>query len=197
MGAYSPAPVIDAFLYEKVMKTIMIPTVKAMAAEGRPYRGVLYAGLMIHNDQVKVLEFNCRFGDPEAQPLLVRMKNDIIPIMAASIDGRLNEYQMDIDARASVCVVMASGGYPGSYDKGKMIRGIADADNIAGVKVFHAGTADKDGEIVNVGGRVLGVTAIGDDLKKAIDSAYKATAMISWEDSYYRKDIGQKAIKRL
>ena len=197
MGAYSPAPVIDAFLYEKVMNTVMIPTVKAMAAEGRPYRGVLYAGLMIHNDQVKVLEFNCRFGDPEAQPLLVRMKNDIIPIMMASIDGRLSDFQLDIDERASVCVVMAAGGYPGSYKKGQPISGLDSVKRMKDVVVFHAGTAAKDKTIVANGGRVLGVTALGNTIEKAISKAYQATSKISWQKAQYRSDIGKKALERM
>ena len=197
MGAYSPAPVIDAFLYEKVMNTLMIPTVKAMAAEGRPYRGVLYAGLMIHNDQIKVLEFNCRFGDPEAQPLLVRMKNDIIPIMAASIDGRLSEHKLEIDNRASVCVVMAAGGYPGSYKKGQPISGLDAVKRMKDVMVFHAGTAAKDKAIVANGGRVLGVTALGNTIDKAISKAYQAAAKISWQKVQYRTDIGKKALERM
>ena len=197
MGAYSPAPVIDAFLYKKIMETIMIPTVKGMASEGRPYRGVLYAGLMIKNDQIKVLEFNCRFGDPEAQPLLIRMKNDIIPIMEAVIDGRLNEHQLDIDERASVCVVMAAGGYPGSYKKGLPISGLDSVRRMKDVVVFHAGTAMKDKAIVANGGRVLGVTALGDSIDKAIAKAYQATSKIAWKDVQYRTDIGKKALQRL
>ncbi|MBW1696967.1 MAG: phosphoribosylamine--glycine ligase [Deltaproteobacteria bacterium] len=197
MGAYSPAPVIDAFLYKKIMDTIMIPTVRGMAAEGRPYRGVLYAGLMIRNDQVKVLEFNCRFGDPEAQPLLMRMKNDIIPVMKAVLEGRLDKCRMEIDQRASVCVVMASGGYPGSYKKGLPIAGLDRVRRMKDVMVFHAGTDFKNKTIVTGGGRVLGVTALGDSIEKAIAQAYRAVSKITWQDVHYRKDIGNKALKRM
>lgn len=196
MGAYSPAPVVDRHIHRKIMNEVMIPTVKAMAAEGCPYKGVLYAGLMIYNDQVKVLEFNGRFGDPEAQPLLIRMKNDIVPVMEAVIDERLDKYTLEIDTRASVCVVMASGGYPGSYKKGLPISGLDAVHRMRDVVVFHAGTALKGGEVVTNGGRVLGVTALGDSIEKAISRAYQAVKKITWEGVYYRKDIGKKALKR-
>ncbi len=197
MGAYSPAPVIDTFLYKKIMDTIMIPTVRGMAAEGRPYRGVLYAGLMIKNDRVKVLEFNCRFGDPEAQPLLARMKNDIVPIMEAIIEGRLDECKQEIDDRAAVCVVMASGGYPGSYKKAIPISGLDSVRRMKDVVVFHAGTGFKDNKIVANGGRVLGVTALGASIEKAISKAYTAAKKIKWPDVQYRTDIGKKALRRM
>ncbi len=197
MGAYSPAPVVDRFMHRKIMEDIMIPLVRAMEAEGHPYKGVLYAGLMIKGDSVKVLEFNGRFGDPEAQPLLVRMKNDIIPIMEAVIDGNLDQCRLDIDSRSSVCVIMASGGYPGPYPKGKPISGLATVKRMRDVVVFHSGTAEKDGNIVTAGGRVLGVTALGDDVAGALAKAYRAVSKISWEKAFYRKDIAQKAIKRL
>jgi phosphoribosylamine--glycine ligase len=179
------------------MDTVMIPTVRGMAAEGRPYRGVLYAGLMINKDTVKVLEFNCRFGDPEAQPLLIRMKNDIVPIMEAVIDERLDECTLEIDPRASVCVVMASGGYPGSYHKGHPISGLQAVRRMKDVVVFHAGTAMKDKSVTAAGGRVLGVTALGGSVEKAITKAYQAVAKISWKDVQYRLDIGQKALNRM
>jgi len=197
MGAYSPAPVVDRFMHKKIMEAVMIPTVRAMAAEGRPYKGVLYAGLMIKDDQVKVLEFNGRFGDPEAQPLLIRMKNDIIPIMEAVIEERLDQCRLDIDRRSSVCVVMASGGYPGSYKKGKLISGLPNVKRMKDVVVFHSGTAKKGGKTVTGGGRVLGVTALGDTVENAISKAYQAVAKIKWDAVYYRKDIGEKAVKRL
>ena len=197
MGAYSPAPVIDAFLHKKIMDTVMIPTVRGMAAEGRPYRGVLYAGLMIDKDRIRVLEFNCRFGDPEAQPLLIRLKSDIVPIMEAVIDERLDTCRLEIDPRASVCVVMASGGYPGAYKKGHPISGLDAVRRMKDVVVFHAGTAAEDKTIVANGGRVLGVTALGDTVEKAISRAYLATAKISWKDVHFRSDIGQKALKRI
>jgi phosphoribosylamine--glycine ligase len=197
MGAYSPAPVVDRFIHRKTMDTIMTPLVRAMEAEGLPYKGVLYAGLMINGDSVKVLEFNGRFGDPEAQPLLIRMKSDIVPIMEAVIDGNLKQCRLDIDPRSSVCVVMASGGYPGAYAKGKPINGLAHLKRARDVVVFHAGTAEKNGNIVTAGGRVLGVTALGESVAEAVSKAYRAVSKISWEDAFYRRDIGQKAIKRL
>jgi phosphoribosylamine--glycine ligase len=196
MGAYSPAPIVDRHIHRKIMEEVMEPTVRAMAAEGCPYKGVLYAGLMINNDQIKVLEFNGRFGDPEAQPLLIRMKNDIVPVMEAIIDERLHEVTLEIDSRASVCVVMASGGYPGSYKKGTPITGLDTAGKIRDVVVFHAGTALKGNDIVTNGGRVLGVTALGDSIEKAISKAYQAVSKIKWYDAFYRKDIGKKAIAR-
>ena len=197
MGAYSPAPIVDRIMHKKIMDEVMIPTVKGMAAEGCPYKGVLYAGLMIKDDQIKVLEFNGRFGDPEAQPLLIRMKNDIVPVMEAVIDGTLDQCKLDIDKRASMCVVMAAGGYPGSYKKGQVISGLANAKRMKDVVVFHAGTGSKGKDITANGGRVLGVTALGDSVSEAVDKAYKAVSKISWDKVYYRKDIGQKAIARM
>lgn len=197
MGAYSPAPVVDDYLHRKIMSEVMIPVVNGMAVEGRPYKGVLYAGLMIQNDQIKVLEFNARFGDPEAQPLLMRLKNDITEIMEAVICGRLDTCKLEIDDRASVCVVMASKGYPGSYPKGLPISGLEDVRKLKNVIVFHAGTSRKDGAVVTNGGRVLGVTAIGDSIRDAIATAYQAVSKISWEGVHYRRDIGQKAVRRL
>ena len=197
MGAYSPAPVVDEYLHRRIMEEVMIPTVNAMAAEGRPYKGVLYAGLMIDNDKIKVLEFNARFGDPEAQPLLIRLKNDIVDIMDAVIEGRLDKCKLDIDERASVCVVMASGGYPGVYSKRFPISGLEDARKIKNVIVFHSGTASEEGSVFTNGGRVLGVTALGDSVKEAIATAYQAVSKITWEGAHYRRDIGQKALRRL
>lgn len=196
MGAYSPAPIVDKFLHDRIMKEIMLPTVRGMAAEGRPYKGVLYAGLMIDRDRIKVLEFNGRFGDPEAQPLLMRLKNDIVPIMDAVIDGRLDQCRLDIDERATVCVVMASGGYPGKYKKGTPISGLDKASRLKDVMVFHAGTDAKGDKIVATGGRVLGVTALGASVEQAIAKAYQAVGKIAWQDVHYRKDIGRKALKR-
>jgi phosphoribosylamine--glycine ligase len=196
MGAYSPAPVVDKFLHDRIMKEIMLPTVRGMAAEGCPYKGVLYAGLMIHRDRIKVLEFNGRFGDPEAQPLLMRLKSDIVPIMEAVIDGRLDQCRLEIDPRATVCVVMAAGGYPGKYRKGDAIGGLDKAARMKDVMVFHAGTALRDNEITSNGGRVLGVTALGDTVAQAIDKAYQAVAKIHWTDVHFRKDIGRKALRR-
>jgi len=195
MGAYSPAPVVTDELHKQVMETIMVPTVKALAAEGAPYKGILYAGLMIKDGVAKVLEFNCRFGDPEAQPLLMRLKTDIVDIVEAIIEGRLDQVNLEIDSRPTVCVVMASGGYPGPYEKGRVIHGL-DNDFGGDLVVFHAGTAWHDGKVVTAGGRVLGVTAVADTLEKAISLAYDAVARISWDGCYYRKDIGQKALRR-
>ncbi len=196
MGAYSPAPVVDRYFHKRIMEEVMIPAIRGMAAEGRPYKGVLYAGLMIDRDKIKVLEFNGRFGDPEAQPLLIRMKNDIVPIMEAVIEERLHECKLEIDDRASVCVVMASGGYPGPYKKGIPIKGLEEAARVKDVVVFHAGTAMKNGAVVTNGGRVLGVTALGSTVPDAIDRAYKAVLKIKWDGAHYRSDIGQKAVKR-
>ncbi|PIP38863.1 MAG: 5-(carboxyamino)imidazole ribonucleotide mutase [Desulfobacterales bacterium CG23_combo_of_CG06-09_8_20_14_all_51_8] len=197
MGAYSPAPVVDAVMHEKIMQTVMIPMVAAMAAEGCPYKGVLYAGLMIDRDRVNVVEFNARFGDPETQPLLMRLKSDVVAIMEAVVDERLDQCAIDIDPRPAVCVVMASAGYPGAYKKGMPISGLESVRRMRDVMVFHAGTAGKNGDIVAVGGRVLGVTALGDTVAKAIERAYRAVSKISWDGAYNRTDIGKKALKRL
>jgi phosphoribosylamine--glycine ligase len=197
MGAYSPAPVVSEKIHREVMEKIMIPTVRGMAKEGREYQGVLYAGLMIKDEKAKVLEFNARFGDPEAQPLLMRMKSDLIPVLEATIDRKLADQKVQWEERPSVCVVMASGGYPGSYEKGKPISGLQDAAKVRDAFVFHSGTALKEGGVVTNGGRVLGVTALGDGIQEAIQKAYEAVAKISWEGVYYRRDIGRKALQRI
>ncbi len=197
MGAYSPAPVVTQQISDYVMERVMLPTIRGLAAEGRPYKGMLYAGLMIDGDTINVLEFNCRFGDPEAQPLLMRLETDIVDIFEAAVAGKLDTIDLRIDPRPTVCVVMAAGGYPGSYEKGLAISGLDDAAALPGVVVFHAGTAQKDQEIVTSGGRVLGITAIGSGLKEAIDTAYKAVDCISWPKCYVRRDIGAKALRRL
>lgn len=196
MGAYSPAPVVTDELHEQVMEKIMIPTVKAMAAEGRPYKGMLYAGLMIEDGVARVLEFNCRFGDPEAQPLLMRLKTDLVEVMEAVVDTKLDSISLEYDPRPTVCVVMASGGYPGSYEKGKPISGLAEADKMEDVVVFHAGTTLDGENVVNAGGRVLGVTAIGESLASAVDKAYRTVKLIHWDGCFFRRDIGQKALRR-
>jgi len=196
MGAYSPAPVVTEKIADYVMQEIMLPTIQGMATEGRPYKGMLYAGLMIDGDSINVLEFNCRFGDPEAQPLLMRLKSDVIDIFEAVIDGNLDQVDMKIDPRPTVCVVMASGGYPGNYESGKTIRGLSKSAHVDGVVVFHAGTQIINGRVSSAGGRVLGVTAVGKDLTKAITQAYKAVDLISWTGSFYRTDIGSKALNR-
>lgn len=197
MGAYSPAPVMTDALTKRVMDEVMLPTIRGMAAEGRPYKGMLYAGLMIDGDRINVLEFNCRFGDPECQPLLMRLKSDLVDILDACIDGTLDQVQIDIDPRPTVCVVMASEGYPGKYTTGKAITGLPAAAKVEGVEVFHAGTATKGRQIVNSGGRVLGVTAVGETIQEAIDRAYRATKEIHWQGCYLRRDIGHRALARL
>jgi len=195
MGAYSPAPLITPALEAEIMDTVMVPTVKAMEAEGRPYKGVLYAGLMISSDgRPKVLEFNCRFGDPETQPILMRLEDDLFDILMAAAEKRLEGVTLSW-GRPCVCVVMSAEGYPGVYRKGDAISGLDEAATLRDVMVFHAGTGIKEGSIVTSGGRVLGVTALGDDIKSAIDNAYRAVSLISWTGAYYRKDIGKKALK--
>jgi len=196
MGAYSPAPVVTTALHQRIMDEIMLPTVRAMAAEGRPYKGMLYAGLMIQGERLSVLEYNCRFGDPECQPLLMRLRTDLLDILEAVVDGHLATIDLAIDPRPAVCVVMAAGGYPGPYAKGQVILGLAAAAALPEVMVFHAGTTARNGEIVTNGGRVLGVTALGDSLQQAIDRAYGAVAKISWEGCCFRRDIGHKALRR-
>lgn len=196
MGAYSPAPVVTDEVHDRIMETVMKPAVKGMAAEGRLYKGVLYAGLMIADGKPKVLEFNARFGDPENQAVIPRLRSDIVPIMRACVDGTLDKVQMVWDDRPAVCVVMASGGYPGPYEKGKVITGLGAAGAMEDVIVFHAGTAKKDGEVVTNGGRILGVTALGSDIKGAIDRAYRAVDKISFDKAYCRRDIGHRALER-
>ncbi len=196
MGAYSPAPVVTARLFEDVLETIIKPTVSAMEAEGRSYQGVLYAGLMIKEGKAKVLEYNCRFGDPEAQPILMRMKGDLAKVLDDAVDGRLHEVAMDWDPRPAVCVVLASGGYPGAYETGKVIRGLEETEGAEDVMIFHAGTSHADGHLVTAGGRVLGVTAMGNTIQEAIGRAYEAAERISWEGMHFRRDIGKKAIDR-
>ena len=195
MGAYSPAPVITEQMQQKIMDQIMYPTVKAMANEGRTYKGILYAGLMINNGTINVLEFNARFGDPETQPILIRMKTDLIPVLEAIIDERLDQVSIQWDERPAVCVVMASNGYPGSYPKGMEIKGLDKVRGMQNVHVFHAGTALKNNQVVTSGGRVLGVTALGNNIEETVNLAYRATSHIQWEGAYYRKDIGKKAQK--
>ncbi|GAB4263763.1 phosphoribosylamine--glycine ligase [Thermincola ferriacetica] len=195
MGAYSPAPVYTDELHRQVMEKILKPTVQGMAQEGRLYEGVLYAGLMITKDGPKVLEFNVRFGDPETQAVLTRLDSDLVEIMEAVIDKRLHEVNIRWKPEAAVCVVLAAGGYPGSYKKGDPITGLDDEAREA--IVFHAGTGLQDGRIVTSGGRVLGVTALGPSIPAAIENAYKAVGKIHFDNMHYRKDIGQKALRHL
>ncbi|HBG06049.1 MAG: phosphoribosylamine--glycine ligase [Geobacteraceae bacterium GWC2_58_44] len=196
MGAYSPAPVVTPAIHEKAMAEVMRRTVDGMAAEGRPYRGVLYAGLMIDGDSVKTLEFNARFGDPECQPLLMRMKSDIVPILVAVASGDLSGIEIEWHDKAAVCVVLAAQGYPGDYPKGDLISGLDEAGKVEELVVFHAGTRSAEGGVLTNGGRVLGVTALGETVQEAIERAYRGVALISWPGMHFRKDIGAKAINR-
>ncbi len=196
MGAYSPAPVVTQSIHERVMAEVMRRTVDGMAAEGRPYLGVLYAGLMIDGDNIKTLEFNARFGDPECQPLLMRMKSDIVPLLLGVAQGEIGGMEIEWHDRAAVCVVMAAEGYPGTYRKGDEIKGLEVAAKMEELVVFHAGTAVKEGKTVTAGGRVLGVTALGTTVTEAIERAYHGVAAISWEGVHYRRDIGKKALHR-
>lgn len=197
MGAYSPAPVLDADVQARVMNEIMHPVVRVMRDNGTPFRGVLYAGLMISPDGApRVLEFNVRFGDPECQPLMMRMRTDLLDLIEATREGRLDKIRVSWDPRSALGVVMASGGYPGSYAKGHEISGLDTADS-SSVKVFHAGTAMNDGEVVTAGGRVLCVTALGDSLPEARDRAYDAVSDVSFEGAFSRSDIGHRALARL
>jgi len=197
MGAYSPAPVVTGEVHEKIVEKILRPVIYGMGEEGRPYKGVLYAGLMIHEGHPKVLEFNARFGDPETQPVLMRMKGDIVPILEACMKGTLSHHKIEWDNRASVCVVMTSKGYPGDYEKGKIIEGLKEVSRMERVFVFHAGTTLIDGQVMTNGGRVLGVAGLGEDIPRAIERAYQAVKKISWDGVHYRTDIGQKALCRL
>ncbi|MBF0589822.1 MAG: phosphoribosylamine--glycine ligase [Magnetococcales bacterium] len=196
MGAYSPAPVMTPELHQRTMDEVMHPTVKAMAAEGRPYQGFLYAGLMIDGDEIKVLEFNARMGDPETQPLLFRLKSDIVPSLLAAAEGTLEQTELTWDERTSLCVVMAAGGYPGSYKKGYPISGLPQAGELDDVMVFHAGTKLQYNATVSAGGRVLGVTALGEGATGAQKQAYEAVSKIAWKDHYCRWDIGYRAVER-
>ncbi|HWU38294.1 MAG TPA: phosphoribosylamine--glycine ligase, partial [Candidatus Acidoferrum sp.] len=196
MGAYSPAQIVTEDVHRKIMDQVMIPTIKAMTAEGRPYRGVLYAGLMIRAGEPKVLEFNARFGDPEAQPLLMRMDSDLLPVLEAVVDRRLHDAEIRWRPDPAVCVVMVSGGYPGVHEKGKIISGLQAAVRTKDVMVFHAGTTLAGDKVVTNGGRVLGVTALGHDIADAIARVYRTVEKIHWEGVHYRSDIGQKAVGR-
>lgn len=192
MGAYAPAPLYTSELAERVGREILRPAIQAMAAEGRHYRGVLYAGLMITADGPKVLEFNARFGDPETQPVLSLLKTDLVEIIEAILEGRLAQQAVTWKDGAAVCVVMAAGGYPGKYQRGLEISGLNQL--VPGVQVFHAGTALKDGKVVTDGGRVLGVTAVGRDIPEAIEKAYQGVQPITFTGAHYRTDIGKKAL---
>jgi phosphoribosylamine--glycine ligase len=197
MGAYCPTPLITPELLRTIDEAILVPTVHALKRGRRPFRGVLYAGLMLTNQGPRVLEFNVRFGDPETQPLLLRLRTDLLDLLEAVVDDRLDEVAaagLDWDPRPAVCVVMASQGYPGSYPKGRVITGLDEAAKVPGVKVFHAGTKMENKFVVTDGGRVLGVTARGDTLAEAQRAAYEAVGKIHFQGAHFRRDIAQKAL---
>lgn len=196
MGAYSPAPVVTAEIHQRVMDEVINPTVAGMAEEGYPYTGFLYAGLMIMADGTpKVIEYNCRFGDPETQPIMLRLQSDLVALCLKACDGELDGVNIDFDSRAAVGVVLAAGGYPADYAKGEVISGLDEAAKLDG-KVFHAGTALKDGEVVTSGGRVLCATALGNSVTEAQQQAYQLVKAIDWKDMYFRNDIAYRAIAR-
>jgi phosphoribosylamine--glycine ligase len=195
MGAYCPTPLVSDEMIEMIEARILVPTIHQMKRSRRPFRGVLYAGLMITSQGAKVLEYNVRFGDPECQPLLMRLKSDLVELLEATVDGRLDKVSPpEWDPRSAVCVVMASEGYPGSYERGYPIRGLAEAAKLPDVKVFHAGTATSDGQAVTDGGRVLGVTALGTSISAAKLQAYTAVKCIRFSGGWCRKDISDKAL---
>lgn len=200
MGAYSPAPVVTAEIHARIMVEVIEPTVAGMAAEGNPYTGFLYAGLMIDKDGApRVIEYNCRFGDPETQPIMMRLQSDLVALCNAALDGCLNQVSAEWDPRAAMGVVLAAGGYPGNYAKGQVISGLDttdSADGTAAGKVFHAGTANQGGNVVTAGGRVLCATALGNSVSEAQQKAYALAQKLHWDGAFYRNDIGYRAIER-
>ncbi len=196
MGAYSPTPVVDEAMEMRIMDEIVVPTVRCLAKRGTPFVGVLFAGLMIEEDGPKLIEYNVRFGDPETEVLLPRLKSDLLELMLASAEGRLSGNIANFDERAALTVVMAANGYPGSYRKGSRIEGLDEAAALPDVSVFHAGTASKEGNIVSNGGRVLAITALGDSVSKAQTKAYEAVDRVRWPDGFCRRDIGWRAVVR-
>jgi phosphoribosylamine--glycine ligase len=196
MGAYSPAPVCTPALHERIMQSIMLPMVRGLAERKIVYTGVLYAGIMVTDDGPKVLEFNVRFGDPECQPLMMRLHTDLAELMEAAARGTLAGRQISWDPRAAACVVLAADGYPGNYERGKVIQGLDSLREWRDGAVFHAGTARRDGDVVTNGGRVLGVTALGADVAAAVAEAYGAVGRITWDGMHYRRDIGRRALER-
>jgi len=194
MGAYSPAPLMTTEMEQQILENIIKPTIQALAAEGKPYLGFLYAGLMVTpNNEIKVLEFNCRLGDPETEPLLLRLKSDLVGLCLAALEGQLNQVNAEWDSRPALGVVMAAGGYPFEYRKGDIIQGLNNISD-QGDKVFHAGTKTENGKVVTQGGRVLVVTALGDNLLHAQQNAYALVQKISWDNCFYRKDIGWRGL---
>jgi len=196
MGAYSPAPVVTAEIEQRIMDEVIRPTVAGLANEDMPYTGFLYAGIMLGDDGIpKVLEYNCRFGDPETQPIMLRLKSDLVELINAALDGKLDTVSADWDSRSALGIVLAAGGYPNDYPKGDVIHGLPSEDN-DNEKVFHAGTASKNGEVITAGGRVLCATALGNDVADAQQKAYQLANKISWNGLYKRPDIGHRAINR-
>jgi len=197
MGAYSPAPVVTPTIHRRVIDEVLTPLLAGLKKRGICYRGLLYAGLMITKDGPKVLEFNARFGDPECQPIMMRLQSDLVALLEATIDGRLDQAQPQWHDEAAVCVVLCAGGYPGAYDKGKEIRGLEKLKDWRKGFVFHAGTAKADSRWLTAGGRVLGVTARGGDIAGAVNEAYRGVAAISWDGMHYRKDIARRALEHV
>ena len=195
MGCYSPVPAVNDTLFDSIVERFLTPTVRAMKAEGMPYSGTLYAGIILPEAGPEILEYNCRFGDPETQVVLPRLESDLLEVLLATAEGRLHEVEVRWSNQAAVVVVIASGGYPGAYEKGKRISGLSDAAGVEGVEVFHAGTSGADGEVYTAGGRVLGVTAVGADLRQARERAYEACSRIIFDGMYYRRDIGWRALE--
>ena len=196
MGAYSPAPVVDAAMSKRIMDEIILPTIRGMAQDGNPYKGVLFAGLMINEAGPRLIEYNCRFGDPECQPIMSRLNSDLLEVLLAAVDGKLDTVKLKWSRNSALTVVMAANGYPGPYDKNTEINGIEQAEKISGVKVFHAGTKSENGRVLAIGGRVLGVTATGKSIEVAQKKAYDAISRIDWPGGFNRTDIGWRAIDR-
>lgn len=197
MGAYSPVPIVDESMQQRILDEILTPAIEGLREEGTPYIGVLYAGLMIGPDGPAVIEFNARFGDPEAQVVLPRLQTDLVDVMEACIDGHLDQTSISFIDEAALCVILASGGYPGSYQTGKVIEGLDRVAQMDGVTAFHAGTALRDGRLVTDGGRVVAITALGSDIRAAAERAYQAVQAVAFDGMHYRTDIGHRAIERL
>jgi len=195
MGCYSPVPAVGEALFDQIVRTFLAPTVAAMAAEGMPYSGTLYGGIILPESGPEMLEYNCRFGDPETQVVLPRLGSDLLEILVATAEGRLEGVSAQWSDETAVVVVMASGGYPGSYEKGKLISGLRAAGEVSGVQVFHAGTSGSDGEVYTAGGRVLGVTAVGRDFGEARERAYEAVSRVHFDGMYFRRDIGWRVME--
>jgi phosphoribosylamine--glycine ligase len=196
MGAYSPAPVVTPALHDRVLREVFTPLLAGLKQKGIRYRGVIYAGLMITADGPKVLEFNARFGDPECQPIMLRLQSDLLPLLEATIDGKLGEVEAEWRQDPAVCVVLSANGYPGDYEKGKEIRGLDQLRNWSKGFVFHAGTTKDNGRWLTTGGRVLGVAARGETIADAVAEAYRAVGVISWDGMHYRKDIARRALSQ-